>query len=58
MIVPALGPAALGVKVTEMIQLPPLARLAGQALVWLKSPLAVIFVILRAAPPPFVSVNN
>jgi hypothetical protein len=53
--VPVREPAAPGLKVTVMVQLAPAARLAGQALVWEKSPVAAMFVTLSVALPPFVT---
>lgn len=55
--VPVRAPAAVGVKVTEIVQLPPSARLAPQLCVSAKSPDAVIEVITRAAVPESVSVT-
>src|SRR5271170_6036392 len=40
-IVPSRLPTDVGLKVTEMLQLPPAGKLAGQMLVSLNSPLAV-----------------
>ena len=48
---PLLGPAAVGVKVTLRAQLAPAATLEPQLLVWEKSPLTVMLVMLRAALP-------
>jgi hypothetical protein len=50
-------PAAVGVKVTLMVQLAPAVTLPPQVLVWEKSPLAVMLVMLRPALPVFVSVT-
>ena len=46
--VPLRGPAAVGLKVTRMVQLAPPARLVPQLLVWAKSPLAVMLVMSKA----------
>ena len=48
---PVLVPAAVGLKVTLRVQLALAARLAPQVLVWEKSPLAVMLVMLRVALP-------
>ena len=54
-------PAAVGLKVTLMVQLAAAARLAPQPLVCAKSPLLVPVMttplIVSAAPVPFVSVS-
>jgi hypothetical protein len=55
--VPLLEPVAVGLKVTLRVQLPPAATLEPQVLVWEKSPLAVMLVMLRAALPVFLSVT-
>jgi ABC-type sulfate transport system permease component len=55
--VPLLEPAAVGVKVTLMVQEALGARLEPQGLVWEKSPLAVMLVIVRAALPVLVRVR-
>src|SRR5947199_59778 len=53
--------AATGVKVTLMVQLAPAARLAGQVLVWAKSPALVPVTLtplmFSAAVPLLVSVT-
>jgi len=54
--VPVRVPPAVGVKVTETVQLPPAAKLVPQVLVSVKSPEAVIELIPRAADPEFVRV--
>ena len=41
---------------TAMVQLAPLARLGPQLLVSAKSPLAVMLVIFKTAPPVFVRI--
>ena len=48
---PLREPLAVGVKVTLRVQLALAARLAPQVLVWEKSPLAVMLVMLRVAFP-------
>jgi hypothetical protein len=55
--VPLLDPAAVGVKVTLRVQLAPAATLEPQVLVWEKSPLTVMLVMLRAAFPALLSVT-
>src|SRR5260221_6023947 len=55
---PVREPAAVGVKVTEIVQVPAAATEAPQVFVWLKSPLAAIVVIVRAADPVLVSVTT
>jgi hypothetical protein len=54
---PVLVPAAVGLKVTLSVQLPLAARLEPQVLVWEKSPLTVMLVMLRAALPVFLRVT-
>jgi hypothetical protein len=54
---PVRVPAAVGLKVTLMVQLVPVATLDPQVLVWEKSPLAVMLVMLRVALPVFLSVT-
>jgi hypothetical protein len=54
---PVLVPVAVGLKVTLREQLAPAAMLAPQVLVWEKSPLALMLVILRVALPVFLSVT-
>lgn len=54
---PVSVPAAVGVKVTEMVQLAPAARLDPQVLVSAKSPLTLTLVKERLALPVFVSVK-
>jgi hypothetical protein len=49
-------PAAVGVKVTEMVQLAPAGKLEGQAVVSAKLPEAAIPLIERATAPVFVKV--
>ena len=50
-------PGVVGVKVTLILQFPPAANEFPHALVWAKSPLAVIPVIVSAAPPVLESVT-
>lgn len=50
-------PAAVGVKVTEMVQLALAVTLVPQVFVWAKSPDATIDVMTRAAVPELVSVT-
>jgi hypothetical protein len=52
---PLRDPLALGVKVTLRVQLAPAAKLEPQVLVWAKSPLTVMLVIVRVALPVFFS---
>ena len=54
---PVLVPAAVGLKVTLRVQLAPAATLEPQVLVWEKSPLALMLVIVRLAFPVFLSVT-
>ena len=54
---PVLVPAAVGLKVTLMVQLPPVATLEPQVFVWEKSPLVLMLVMLRVALPVFLSVT-
>jgi hypothetical protein len=54
---PVLVPAAVGLKVTLRVQLALAARLAPQLLVWEKSPLAVMLVMLRVAFPVLLRVT-
>ena len=55
--VPVRVPAAVGVNLTEMEQLPPEATLDPHVFVSAKSPEAVMDVMLRADPPELVSVT-
>jgi hypothetical protein len=48
---PVLVPVAVGLKVTLRVQLALAARLEPQVLVWEKSPLTVMLVMLRVALP-------
>jgi hypothetical protein len=54
---PVLVPVAVGLKVTLRVQLAPAATLEPQVLVWEKSPLALMLVIVRLAFPVFLSVT-
>jgi hypothetical protein len=54
---PLLEPLAVGVKVTLRVQLALAARLAPQVLVWEKSPLALMLVMLRVALPVLLRVT-
>jgi hypothetical protein len=54
---PVLVPAAVGLKVTLRVQLAPAATLEPQVLVWEKSPLTLMLVIVRLALPVFLSVT-
>ena len=53
---PSRRPTALGVKAIVMMQLAPGARLLPQVLVWAKSPLATMLVMVSTAVPQLVSV--
>jgi hypothetical protein len=54
---PLLEPLAVGVKVTLRVQLALAARLEPLVLVWEKSPLAVMLVMLSAALPVLLRVT-
>ena len=54
---PVLVPVAVGLKVTLSVQLALAARLEPQVLVWEKSPLVVMLVMLRAALPVLLRVT-
>ena len=54
---PVRVPAAVGLKVTLSVQLALAARLEPQVLVWEKSPLAVMLVMLRVALPVLLRVT-
>jgi hypothetical protein len=54
---PYRSPGTVGVKVTLMMQLAPTARLAPQVLVWAKSPLAEMLIMIKVALPVFVRVT-
>jgi hypothetical protein len=54
---PVLVPVAVGLKVTLMVQEAPAATLEPQVLVWEKSPLALIMILLSVAFPEFLSVT-
>ena len=53
---PVRGPVAVGVNVTLIVHVALAARLAGQALVWLKSPEATMELTLSSALPVLVRV--
>lgn len=55
---PVLFPLALGLNVTLIAQLAPPPKLAPQLFDWLKSPLAVMLLMLSVALPEFVSVTD
>jgi hypothetical protein len=55
--VPLRVPVAVGLKVTVIGQLAPAASVLGQVLVWAKSPLAVIDVIVSGPVPVLLSVT-
>ena len=55
--VPVLVPTAVGLKVTWTVQLAPAATLEPQVLVWEKSPLAVMLLMLSAPKPVSLSVT-
>jgi hypothetical protein len=54
---PVLVPVAVGLKVTLMVHLALAATLERQVLVWEKSPLTVMPVIVRVALPVLVRVT-
>jgi hypothetical protein len=54
---PVLVPVAVGLKVTLRVQLALAATLEPQVLVWEKSPLTVILVMLRVALPVLLRVT-
>ena len=54
---PLRAPAAVGRKVTLMVQLAPAARLVPQLFVWAKSPLAPIAPRVAADVPGFLNVT-
>ena len=54
---PVLVPVAVGLKVALSVQLALAARLEPQVLVWEKSPLVVMLVMLRAALPVLLRVT-
>ena len=55
-------PVVVGVKVTEIVQLPPGATLPPQVLVWAKSPglvpVTAMLVMVRAPDPVLLSVTD
>ncbi len=54
---PVLVPLAVGLKVTLRVQLALAATLEPQVLLWEKSPLALMLVMLRVALPVLLSVT-
>jgi hypothetical protein len=54
--VPVAGPRAVGLKVTEMVQLAPAATLVPQVLVWLNGAGTWMLAMLRAVDWPFINV--
>src|SRR5215471_8458464 len=56
--VPPRVPVVVGVKVTLIVQLPPAATELPQLLVWPKSPLALMLVMLSGAPPVLLRVTG
>jgi len=56
-IAPLRVPTAVGVNITEIVQLAPTLRLFPQVFVWLKSPLARTLLIVRVVVPELVSVT-
>ena len=54
---PVLVPPAVGLKVTEMLQVAPALTLVPQVLVWEKSPLAVMLEMVKEALPVLVRVT-
>lgn len=54
-IAPDLAPTAVGLNVIKMLQLDCAPTLEPQLLVWVKSPLAMIFVINRGPVPAVLS---
>jgi len=52
--VPDRKPNAVGVKVTLMVQLAPIATAGGQLFVWAKSPVVVMLLMLSVDVPVFV----
>ena len=55
---PVRDPPAVGLKITEIVQVADAATDAPQVLVWLKSPLAAMLVIASVAVPVLVSVTT
>ena len=55
---PVRVPAAVGVKVTEIVHCPPTASEEPQLLVWEKSPLAAMPLMLTAAVPVLDKVTD
>ena len=57
MIEPAVGPPTVGVKVTLIVQLAPLARLVPQVFFCAKFPLAVMLTMFKTALPVLLRVT-
>ena len=57
LILPVRVPPAVGLKVTEMMQLAPALTVVPQVLVWEKSPLAVMPEMVSEALPALVRVT-
>lgn len=55
---PVSVPAKVGLKITEIEQVPATAIEAGQLLVWVKSPNAVILLIVSGAEPELITVTT
>jgi hypothetical protein len=55
---PVLVPAAVGLKVTLRVQFALIATLEPQVLVWEKSPLALMLVIVRPALPVLLTTTR
>jgi hypothetical protein len=55
--VPAVIPAATGLKITKIVQLSPALTVLPQVWVWVKCPLTVMPEIVSEAPPVLVSVT-
>jgi hypothetical protein len=55
--VPVLIPAAVGLKVTEIVQLAPALTVVPQVLVWEKSPLGVMLEMVRVTVPVLARVT-
>src|SRR6266852_1245831 len=54
---PVRAPVAVGVKVTDTVQVPPGISGLGQLLVWAKSPVAAMLAKVRFALPTFPTVK-
>ena len=55
---PVLLPDAVGVKVTLMVQVAPEARLVPQVLIWAKSPVVTMLVMVRVPEPVLLMVTD